>query len=129
MARSYHIDFAAFVADVDRKWIDNLLSHFDIPGVASARQGVARRLSIDAIRVIVLVRALSSDGGLPLDRALSSATGLLESAVSRTPIGSWLELVLDRARFQREVDRRVAEAVESVVPRRRGRPPGRPTGK
>jgi len=125
MGRSYQLDFAAFVADVDRKWIDNLLSHFDVPGVESARQGIARRLSIDAIRIIVLVRALSSDGGLPLDRALSSATALLESASSRTAIGSWLELVLDRARFQQEVDRRVAEAVESVVPRRRGRPPSR----
>src|SRR4051812_18050335 len=104
MARSYHIDFAAFVADVDRKWIDNLLSHFDVPGVESARQGVARRLSIDAIRMIALVRALSRDGGLPVDRALGCAISLLESPANRTPIGPWLELMLDRPTFQREVD-------------------------
>lgn len=125
MARSYHVDIASFAADADRKWIDNLLSHFGVPGVESAKQGIARRLSIEAIRIVVLVRALSRDAALPVDRALTTAVALLATDAERVASGPWLAITLDRANFHRDVDRRVAEAVESVVPRRRGRPPRR----
>jgi len=127
MARNYHIDIAAFAADADRKWIDNVLSHFDVPGVESQKRGVARRLSLDAIRIVVLIRTLAVDTGLTIDRALTTALHLLgasdaESAPARS---SWVSLHLDRRAFEAHVDRRVAAAVEAVVPRRRGRPPSR----
>src|SRR4051812_44871641 len=128
MARTYHVDIATFAAGCDRKWVDNLLSHFTLPGVESARQGVARRLSIDAIQTVVLVRALASDTGLSVDRALTTATSLLASSDGRmTGDTPWLALQIDRAAFHAEVDRRVAAAVEAVVPRKRGRPTSRPT--
>jgi hypothetical protein len=122
MGRHYHVDIAAFAADADLKWVDNLLSHFEVPGVESARQGVARRLSLDALRTIVLVRALTRDLGLSADRALEAAVRLLGDG--HAPAGAWTEVHLDADAFHREVDRRIADAVEAVVPRRRGRPPG-----
>ena len=130
MARNYHVDIAAFAAGADRKWVDNLLSHFVVPGVESARQGVARRLSINAIQTVVLVRALASDTGLSIDRALSTANDLLASSDGRVRGDTaWITLQIDRSAFQAEVDRRVAEAVEAVVPRKRGRPAARRDGK
>jgi hypothetical protein len=42
---------------------------------------------------------------------------------------AWITLQIDRGAFEAEVDRRVATAVESVVPKRRGRPVSRVDGK
>lgn len=125
MARAYHIDIAALAAQADAKWVDNLLSHFSVPGVESARRGVARRMSVEAVRTVVLTRSLSRDAGLSLERALASASRLLTAVDGRMPAAPFAELSLDRAAFDAEVDRRVAAAVEAVVPRRRGRPPVR----
>jgi hypothetical protein len=126
MARYYHVDIAAFAAEADRKWVDNLLSHFVIAGVESARQGVSRRLSINAIQTVVLVRILARDTGLSIDRALSTANDLLGASDGRVLGGAeWVALQIDRPAFEAEVDRRVAAAVESVVPKRRGRPSSR----
>ena len=123
MARNYHVDIAAFAADVDRKWIDNLLSHFNVPGVESQKRGVARRLSIDAIRTVVLVRTLAADTGLPVDRALATTIRLLDAPDGRaSATAAWMSVQIDRAAFEADVDRRLAAAVEAVVPRKRGRP-------
>ena len=130
MARNYHVDIAAFAANVDRKWIDNLLSHFNVPGVESQRRGVARRLSLDAIRTVVLVRALAADTGLSVDRALAAAAELLDATDGRASATvPWISLQIDRAAFDAEVGRRLAAAVEAVVPRKRGRPATRNPGK
>lgn len=130
MARNYHVDIAAFAARADRKWVDNLLSHFAVPGVESERQGVARRLSIDAIQTVVLVRALANETGFSVDRALMTASSLLGSSDGRVAAEtSWVTLQIDRPAFLAEVDRRVAAAVEAVVPRKRGRPASRHDGK
>ncbi len=123
MARHYHVDIAVFAAESDRKWVDNLLSHFDVPGVESARQGVARRVSTHGVYHIVLVRRLSSVAGVSIERAVDLAQRLLTTDASHVPLGHALELRIDRHAFQRDVDERIALAVESVVPRRRGRPP------
>ena len=122
MARSYHIDIAAFAADCDLKWIDNLLSHFDVAGVESARQGIARRLSIEAIQTIVLVRSLNQRGGLSIERSLQAAGHLLSDDGAHA-LSPWVDLRFDGSAFRRDVEARVSQAVESIVPRRRGRPP------
>jgi len=125
MARHYHIDIAVFAADSDRKWVDNLLSHFDVPGVDSAKQGVPRRVSAHGIYHVALVRVLSRDGGMSVDVALAFAQRLLTTDANHAELSPWLELRIDRHEFQRETDARIADAVESIVPRRRGRPPSK----
>ena len=125
MARHYHIDIAQHAASADAKWTDNLLSKFDIPGVERARQGVARRISVHGIYHVSLVRRLTVELRVPLDVAVTLAGHLLTTDARRIHLGGGLEISLDRQAFAKEVDARIAEAVESVVPARRGRPPGR----
>lgn len=121
--RFYHVEIAAFAAEAEPKWIDNLLSHFDIPGVDGGRQGIARRISISGIRQIALIRVLTRDLGLGLADAVEMAGRLLSDGGDGLPVGRGLSLQLDRDQFERHVDAAVAEAVESVEPPRRGRPP------
>lgn len=122
MARHYHVDIAVFAADTDRKWVDNLLSHFDVPGVESAKQGVARRVSADGIYHIALVRRLADSAGLPIPAALGLAIRLLAAPDGVVAPAPHLEMRLDRRAFMSEIDSRIADGVEFIVPRRRGRP-------
>src|ERR1041385_8713906 len=122
MSRSYHVEVAAFVADAEPKWVDNLLSRFDVPGVQTAKQGVARRISAVGIHHIALVRHLTLAMSIATDRAVALAQELLGEDAGRVPLSETLSLHFDRVRFQREMDRRLSHAVESIVPARRGRP-------
>lgn len=123
MARVYHIDIARFAADADLKWVDNLLSHFDIPGIESARQGLARRISTSGVYHIALIRLLSRDAGMTMANAVALGVRLLTTNEDQVAIGPGLELRFERSAFERRIDSAIAEAVESVSPARRGRPP------
>jgi len=70
---AYHIDIACFVAEVERKWIDNFLSRVDMAGAESAGHGVVRRLTIGAVRQIALTRRIVQDLGLSIERAATLA--------------------------------------------------------
>ena len=122
MARLYHVDIARHVASADHKWVDNLLSHFDIPGVEGGRQGSARRISGDGIDHITLVRLLNRELGLSVANAVSVADRLLGANGAELSIGNSLALRLDLAAFHATVDRAIADGVESITPVRRGRP-------
>jgi hypothetical protein len=123
MARHYHVDIAQHAAGADAKWTDNVLSHFDVPGVQSGRQGVARRISLHGVYHIALIRRLTRDLALSTDMAVSFSTHLLATDSTHISLSSGLSLHLDRRIFEQEVDAALAIAVESVAPARRGRPP------
>jgi hypothetical protein len=125
MARSYHVDIARHAASADAKWIDNLLSHFAVPGVVGGRQGESRRLSAFGVYQIALIRRLTQELGISSADAVLLAGQLLDANAGHVAIGAALELRLDRPAFHREIDAAIAEAVESVAPARRGRPPTR----
>lgn len=124
--RHYHVDVARFAAKADHKWVDNLLSHFDVPGVERARQGLSRRISADGIYHIALIRILNRDAGLSTSAAVSLAERLLSSAGHRVELAEGLDLELDVERLRRQVDAAITEGVESLAPARRGRPPRSP---
>ena len=128
MPASYHIDIAGYAADADRKWVDNLLSHFQVPGVEQGRRGSARRVTQIGLYHIALVRVIARELGAPLRTSVMMATALMHTETPELPIFSTLALRFDREGFQRQVDARVAEAVEAIVPARRGRPPARIIG-
>jgi len=121
--RLYHVDIARFATSSDRKWIDNLLSHFSVPGVRGGRQGIPRRISADGIYHIALIRRLHLELGLGVSDAVSLATRLLSTDVGQFSLADQLTLHFDVTRFRRSIDAAIAEGVESVVPARRGRPP------
>src|SRR5512143_3556946 len=128
MPASYHIDIAGYAADADRKWVDNLLSHFQVPGVEQGRRGSARRVTQIGLYHIALVRVIARELGAPLRTSVVMATNLMHTETPELPIFAALALRFDREGFQRQVDARVAEAVEAIVPARRGRPPARRIG-
>lgn len=124
MSRSYHVDVARHAADAEARWVDNLLARFAIPGIDSGGQGTSRRISSVGIYHIALVARLVRALGIALEPASALAARLM-AATPGDPvfvIGE-LELRFDRAAFVASVDARIAEAVESVVPPKRGRPP------
>jgi hypothetical protein len=145
MARVYDIGVAALALSVERKWLDNLTSQHAIPGTEHFARGVARRLSMRTLLTAAIVRDLNHDLGVPVSRgvelavemlgAQSGESGNLEDvgrrvAVAPDPtlggesrIGSSLTLSVDVAGLEREIERRLLDAMEAFVPRRRGRPP------
>jgi len=121
--RHYHVDVARFAAKADAKWVDNLLSHFEVPGVERARQGLSRRISADGIYHIALIRILNREVGLSTSAAVSLAVRLLSSGGRRIELAEGLDLELDADRLRKDVDAAIADGVESLAPARRGRPP------
>ncbi|MEO6878180.1 MAG: hypothetical protein ABI205_06830 [Gemmatimonadaceae bacterium] len=111
------------MANGDAKWIDNLLSHFNVPGVAGGRQGVARHLSQRGIFHVALIRRLSTELGVGTAFAVSLAGQLLDTDATHVDLGEHMSLRFDRAAFLHEIERATRDAAESVAPARRGRPP------
>src|SRR5215208_4969979 len=101
MAKLYHVDIARHAAGADAKWVDNLLSHFAVPGVESRRQGSARRISTHGVQHIALTRVLTRDLGLSVGAAVTVAGQLLGSGEVELPVGHWLRLRFDRQAFER----------------------------
>lgn len=145
MARVYDIAVAALALGVGRKWLDNLTSQHSIPGTEHFARGVARRLSMRTLITAAVVRDLNRELGVPVGRGVELASTMLggvegesgaidesgrpalnvawpASLVERR-IGSAVTLSLEVTRLEREIERRLLDAMETVVPRRRGRPP------
>ena len=120
---SYHIDIARYATQCERKWIDNLLSHFDIPGVERARQGSLRRIAPTGIYHIALSHRIVVELNTTLNTAVALAQALLRTQDGELALSRGLSLKFDRRAFESAIDGRIAEAVEAIVPARRGRPP------
>ena len=143
MARVYDIAVAALAIGVERKWLDNLTAQHTIPGTEHVARGVARRLSMRTLLTAAIVRDLNRGLGVPVGRGVEVASSILGAQQSREgvaiapsgpeellaaprallPIAESLTLAVDVERLEREIERRLLEAMETVVPRRRGRPP------
>lgn len=124
MARVYDIAVAALALDVDRKWLDNLTAHHELPGVERFARGVPRRLSIRALVAAAVARDLQRELGVPAHRAVRIAARAVEESRHTLPLSPALSVHLDLPAVEREVETRLLHAMETAVPRRRGRPPG-----
>lgn len=122
--RSYHIAAAAFAAKCSEKWVDNLLSHHCIAGVEHARQGVTREISSEALLQIVLIRVFVDTLDIPVRRAIELAAAMDSDPQGRVVVSPDITLAADLARIRTRAERRLLDAVESVVPATRGRPKG-----
>ena len=153
MARVYDIAIAALAIGVDKKWLDNLTAQHAIPGTGHFARGVPRRLSMRTLLTVAVVRDLSRGLGVPIARGVEVAVGIVadragdavevgergfperqaagpsgvSAAADASPmvrqVGAAMTLSVDLARLEREIEARLVEAMETVVPRRRGRPP------
>lgn len=128
MARAYTIATAALTIGTSVKWLDNVLSHNRVSGVAQERQGVARRLTIDGLVVLALADLLIRELGLPTSKAIAVAQ-LLARSEGRYTVPQGLTLALDLSRFRSELLERLERAVEIAPVPKRGRPPKSKTGR
>lgn len=120
------------------KWLDNLLSHNKIDGVSGGRQGVRRRLSADAVRIVALAKELMDHAALSAPAAVRLASTLVgaDQAGERTGEAMtdahptrrraslspavWIEL--DVGALEREISSGLAHAIEVTPHPLRGRP-------
>ena len=126
--RSYSVAVAALTVGAPTKWTDNLLAHHDIEGVQSTSRGVARGISWAGLVRIALIRELHQSLGCGVREAVTLVADLVGSPTSSVAPGRWITLSVDRAALERELQRRLAEVLESAPRPRRGRPPRRATG-
>ena len=144
MARVYDVAVASLAIGVEKKWLDNLTTHHALPGTEHFARGVPRRLAMRALVTAALVHELNRKLGVPVSRAVDLAAGVLGDslATSGAAVGEPLvaagiqplrtvnvtpliSLTVDLYGLERDIDRRLLEAMETAVPRRRGRPPAK----
>jgi hypothetical protein len=119
--RGYTVATVAVALGVGHKWVDNVLSHHAIPGVTQSRQGVARRLTGEAVSVLEISLRLSRGFGIPLRRSLDLAA-MLVSGPESLAIMEGCELRVNLAAVRSDVGSRLRDAVEYAPVPRRGRP-------
>jgi hypothetical protein len=123
--RAYTVAATAVTLEIPAKWVDNVLSHYRVTGVIQARQGIARRLTAEAILALELVLRLQRTLELSTGRALDIAEELSREGQSPREIhvGDGISLSIDVAGVRSELAVRLAHAVEVTPSPRRGRPP------
>ena len=123
--RSYDAKLVAHAIGAKPKWVDNLLSHHELPGVERSRQGVQRRISADGLLAIEMVRLLITDVGMPAERAARVVRSLLVDATASElhfATESGLHVTVQATTIRRRLHDQMRAAVESVPRPKRGRP-------
>lgn len=116
----------AFVLDIPKKDLDNILSRYSVRGFERGTRGLARRISLASIEQVAVAIDLMRDFSIPIPAALALADQVLSSreGVVTSPDGH-LAIHADLNRIRRELHARLSQAIEFVIPPRRGRPPAR----
>jgi hypothetical protein len=122
MARAYTVGTAALALDVSAKWLDNVLSHFPVPGVLQERQGIPRRVSLEGMLELAVTLILIDDLKIPIRTALGVARDIAQMG-GQHQTASGLSIGLDLSTIRAGLEARLAQAVEIAPLPRRGRPP------
>ena len=122
MSRSYSVKIAALTLGVPLKWVDNVLSHHDIPGVVSERQGVERAISDLGIRTLELIRIVSRELGASIPRAVAIATAAVGNPDTTFSTSSGAVLRFSSDAIDRRIRERLMDAIEATPRLKRGRP-------
>jgi len=123
--RAYTVAATAVALGVNFKWVDNVLSHHQVPGVLQQRQGVTRRVTPPALLVLDVALKLVRSLALPLPRALETAHRLIaarEGGIQLPGVTS-IHLRADVKALADDLSIRLERAVEISPTPRRGRPP------
>ena len=128
MPRAYTITAAALALGTSTKWLDNVLSHHRVPGVAQERQGVSRRLTIEGLLVLSLAVLLIQELGLPTPKAILLSEHLAKNDGRHITLQG-LHVGIDQPSFRAQLLESLESAVEIAPAPRRGRPPLNKTGR
>jgi len=114
------------VLGVPKKDLDNILSRHAVRGFERGTRGLARRISLASIEQVAVAIDLARDFSIPIPTALTLADQALISreGIVATPDGH-LAIHADLDRIRRELQGRLADAIEHMIPPRRGRPPAK----
>jgi len=123
--RLYSVALTALAIDAPQKWTDNLIAHHDLPDVRSQKRGIARGVSWQGLVRIALIRELHVALGCGVREAVALSDVLLRAPSGRAAIGRWSTLGFERDTLEQDLQRRLADALESAPRPRRGRPPRR----
>ena len=126
--RLYSIAVVSLAIGAPPKWTDNLIAHHQIEDVRSRARGVSRGVAWNGLVRIALVRELHLELGCGVRESVALADRLLREATSTASKGPWLTLSLERSAFEQNLQRRLAEVLESAPRPRRGRPARRAVG-
>jgi hypothetical protein len=120
--RLYSIVVASLAIGAPVKWVDNLIAHHDLPDVRSRARGVARGISWPGLVRIALIRELHLALGCGVREAVALSDQLLGATTGQVMVGQWSVLGFERRGLEEDLQRRLAEALESAPRPRRGRP-------
>src|SRR3569833_908744 len=116
----YNTATVAAAIGASPKWLDNLLSHNKIDGVSGGKQGVQRRLSADAVRIVALTKELIEHAALSAPAAVGIAATLVAATspdgrtapTNRVRLSPSVWLELDVSALEREISAGLAHAIE-----------------
>jgi hypothetical protein len=110
---------------VTAKWVDNVVSEIQLPGVVRLRRGVERRIGDDGLLALALCLVLRDELGIPTVRAARLAGDVVSKPrESRDEYRTRrLSLRFKLADLEREIHERMRDAADAVAQVRRGRPP------
>ena len=128
MPRSYTLATAALALEVPVKWLDNALSHHKVVGVHQEKQGVARRLTIEALLRLAVATILVRELGMTLPTAIEIAEVVTHSDGHFTS-GGGVRLEVDLKTLRTTLLERLEHAVEVAPIPKRGRPSKNKTGR
>lgn len=120
--RMYSVAVTSLAIDAPLKWTDNLIAHHAIPDVRSRARGVPRAVSWAALVRMALIRELHMALGCGVREAVALAERLLGAEGGVVMAGRWSTVGFDRRALEDDLQRRLAEALESAPRPRRGRP-------
>jgi hypothetical protein len=123
---AYTVAATAVTLGMSVKWVDNVLSHHRIPGVAQRRQGISRRLAPQAVLTLDIALRLSKTLGVTTSRALELSSRLLRQPADTETVdlGQGVSISIATGQIRSELLERLAHAVEVAPSPRRGRPAG-----
>jgi hypothetical protein len=122
VARAYSVRIAAVALDVSPKWVDNVLSQHEVPGVVSSRQGVERSISDLGIRALELIRIGSQELGMSVARSVEVAIATASAPDARFATRSGAEIRFELDVIDRRLRERLVDAIEATPRLARGRP-------
>ncbi len=122
--RAYTVAATAVTLGVTRKWVDNVLSHYRVPGVLQEKQGVVRRVTPTGLLTLEITLSLSRGLGIAIPEALRIANTLIEVrgreiALAQAPA---IRVSADIGTLVGALNTRLERALEITPIPKRGRP-------
>jgi len=122
--RAYTVAATAVTLGVSKKWVDNVLSHHQVPGVLQEKQGIIRRVTPAGLLTLEIAASLVRALSLPIAQALEIAARLIAARGTeiRLPDALSIRINADVKTITHELNTRLEKAIEISPTPRRGRP-------